>query len=490
MPAKQKAAAQKAGSDSDHRTDSPATTASKSDHSELLKQLKKLENENKTLQRAQTRGKQQRAATSTTKQPDNAAGDNEDGENSNGLNCGSGNDDWPPEDKDNDIIGYESQFQSKGVISVVQPLKQLKCRVNNPKPTPPLFLHNRSESLSPPPSPLTVALSCTTLSSALIVALLQSLAAALRLAWSLAAVLNVLTSIISTYLKSSIFSPEVRRRPQAQSSVSTGASGCHHVRPSPNKHAGRQRKQPRTASDVAPQAYSSVEYKGGSAPTNGRPQESNYTGITTTSISRAIVRYQLKVLTETAFPDHDTQHTWARSVFQISCEEVERSYSPDDEAVRGIYSVIIGRASSFRGHLRDKICGKIVETYGLKTDTSKDATAKANAERVAWLLQPIKQAQDANWYCYEEFTLNPPRGLAQVSIIQHALQELVFCGDTSPGAKFSALFDPLPLPTIALLLAMVRFGLISWATGQLEQKGPEFRETTYAAPRHHHKDLP
>ncbi|KAI0682796.1 hypothetical protein BC835DRAFT_1524449 [Cytidiella melzeri] len=368
MPAKRKAAAQKAGSDSDSGTGqtpqqpqpaNPGRSASRRerkkskkqadiDHSELLKRLKKLENENKTLQRAQTRGKQQRAATSTTKQPDNAAGDDKDGENSNGLNCGSGDDDWPPEDEDNDIIGYESQFQSKGVISMVQPLKQLKRCVNDPKPTPPLFLHNRSESLSPLPSPLTVTLLCTTLSSALIVALSQSLAAALRLAWSLAAVLkfswpfsvalsssltllrvfrsSVLTSIISTYLKSSIFSPEVRRRPQAQPSVSTGASGRHHVRPSPNKHAGRQRKQPRTASDVAPQAYSSVEYKGGSAPTNGRPKESNYTGITTTIISRAI-------------------HTWARSVFQISCEEVEHSYSPDDEAVRGIYSVIIGRAS-------------------------------------------------------------------------------------------------------------------------------------------------
>ncbi|KAI0696252.1 hypothetical protein BC835DRAFT_1414365 [Cytidiella melzeri] len=122
----------------------------------------------------------------------------------------------------------------------------------------------------------------------------------------------------------------------------------------------------------------------------------------------------------------------------------------------------------------DKICSKIVETYGLKTDTSNDATAKANAEQVAWLLQPIGQAQDANRYCYEEFTLNPPRGLAQVSIIRHTLQELVYRGDTSPGAEFSALFDPLPLPTIALLLAMVRFGLMRWATGQLEQKGPEF----------------
>ncbi|KAI0690228.1 hypothetical protein BC835DRAFT_1417963 [Cytidiella melzeri] len=163
----------------------------------------------------------------------------------------------------------------------------------------------------------------------------------------------------------------------------------------------------------------SVKYKGGSAPTNGRPKESNYTGITATIILRAI-------------------HTWARSVFQISCKEVECSYSPDDEAVRGIYLVIIGRASSFRSHLRDKICGKIVETYGLKTDTSKDATAKANAEWVAWLLQPIGQAQDANCYCYEEFTLNLPRGLAQV-----------------------------------------RCGLMHWATGQLEQKGPKFCETTY-----------
>ncbi|KAI0696251.1 hypothetical protein BC835DRAFT_1305689 [Cytidiella melzeri] len=138
MPGKRKAAAQKAGSDSDcgtgqtpkHSSEAqpqpanPVRSASRReckkskkqadiDHSELLKRLKKLENENKTLQRAQTRGKQQRAATSTTKQPDNAAGNNEDGENSNGLNCDGGNDNWPPEDKDNNIIGYESQVQMR-----------------------------------------------------------------------------------------------------------------------------------------------------------------------------------------------------------------------------------------------------------------------------------------------------------------------------------------------------------------------------------------
>ncbi|KAI0681653.1 hypothetical protein BC835DRAFT_1425377 [Cytidiella melzeri] len=123
-------------------------------------------------------------------------------------------------------------------------------------------------------------------------------------------------------------------------------------------------------------------------------------------------------------------------------------------------------ASSFRSHLRDKICGRIVRTYGLKSDTSKDGNAKANVERVAWLLQSIGEAQDANRYCYEEFTLERPWGLAQISIICHALQEVFFRNSASPGAEFRAIFDPLPLPTIALLLAM-------------EQKGHEFRKTTY-----------
>jgi hypothetical protein len=55
----------------------------------------------------------------------------------------------------------------------------------------------------------------------------------------------------------------------------------------------------------------------------------------------------------------------------------------------------------------------------------------------------------------KEFTLNPPRGLGQVDIILRTLQEVAFRGTKPFGMQFRRLFNPLPLPTIALLLTMV-----------------------------------
>ena len=61
---------------------------------------------------------------------------------------------------------------------------------------------------------------------------------------------------------------------------------------------------------------------------------------------------------------------------------------------------IINRGSTFRGHVREKICVKIAETFGLKLDTSKEAVVKFNAKRVAWLLEAIGDDGEPNRYCY------------------------------------------------------------------------------------------
>ncbi|KAI0697926.1 hypothetical protein BC835DRAFT_1413428 [Cytidiella melzeri] len=258
----------------------------------------------------------------------------------------------------------------------------------------------------------------------------------------------------------------------------------------------RQHKRPRTTPSTANPPTNDLEYKRGVKPVlSTRAKEGDYLGVTAKIIARSIVRYELKVLTEAAFPDHDTQYTWAREVFRASCQEYECTYGDNEEVAR-IYTLIVNHASTFQGHVNDKVCNRIVETYGLVQDVATDNMAQVNADWVKRLLEPVGHCGDANRYCYKEFDKNPPCRLMSVPIIVHALQDVIASrsgGSTQPlpGVEFHSLFDPVPLPTIALLLTMVRYGLQRWLTGRLAQKDRthEFRETTYKSvftehPRH------
>ncbi|KAI0683186.1 hypothetical protein BC835DRAFT_1311195 [Cytidiella melzeri] len=110
------------------------------DHAELLELCKKLENKNKALRRAQKEGPSQQQATrlSSTRagikanqQQEDVASNSNDKQNTN--EPGDNDASWPPKEEDNNIVSYESQFHSRGVVDVAQPVKQLKLCANNPK---------------------------------------------------------------------------------------------------------------------------------------------------------------------------------------------------------------------------------------------------------------------------------------------------------------------------------------------------------------------
>ncbi|KAI0683621.1 hypothetical protein BC835DRAFT_1423172 [Cytidiella melzeri] len=234
----------------------------------------------------------------------------------------------------------------------------------------------------------------------------------------------------------------------------------------------RQHKQPRTTPSTATPPTNDLEYKHGVKPVlSTRAKEGDYLGVTVKIIAQSIVKYELKVLTEAAFSDHDTQYTWACEVFRGSCQGYKRTYGDNEEVAR-IYTLIVNRASTFRGHVKDKVCNRILETYGLVQDVATDNMAQVNADWVKWLLEPVWHRGDANCYCYKEFDKNPPCRLMSVPIFVHALQDVIALqsgGSTQPppGVEFRSLFNPVPLPTIALLLTMVRYGLQRWSTGCL-----------------------
>ncbi|KAI0682078.1 hypothetical protein BC835DRAFT_1311680 [Cytidiella melzeri] len=409
--------------------DNPQTPPAKN-YENLQKIAEKLKKENKALKQSQAKALKN----------DNAGARD--------ANIEEEDNNFSPEEEDNDFVSYESPFQSRGTIETTQqPPKRLIRRVNNPKVTvvatnmvTPLLVDTRQECAITPASfsePTVVA----------IVAPAQLNCHVARWGWPATSDLLLLGAReIQDTATEPALGEEPRRRGRAQSSL--------------DGQAQHQHKRPRTTlSSAAPPPHSELEYKGGVKPAlTTKPKEGDYSGATAKIISRSILRYELKILTEVAFSEHDTQYAWAREVFHASCQEFERAYSRDNEEATRIYNL-------------------------------------ANADLVKRLLEPVGHLGNANRYCYKLLTADkpnknfgedPPRGLMLVPIIVHALQDIIACrsgGSTRPppGVEFRSLFDPLPLPTIALLLTMVRYGLQRWSTGQLIQKDRthKFRESTY-----------
>ncbi|KAI0696100.1 hypothetical protein BC835DRAFT_1305776 [Cytidiella melzeri] len=441
------------------RTTAPSNTVTRREWKKSSKQEKlefealqklaaKLERENKALKRSQAQDSGKRATVRIRTPPAASQLVNDNDSDTGDANVENDDGDFSPEEEDTGFDTFQSPFQSQGTIQVTQPpLKRLTRRVNDPK-TPVIATNTRQERSSTP---------------------------------------GALPARAEFYARSSSPPQPYDYRHSRHSSRAT-VTDLQDTAGSPLQDAHNTQVALYRARNVgedvpAPgeeprrrgRAPSSIESQCSVKPVlSTRAKEGDYSGVTAKIIARSIVRYELKVLTEAAFPDHDTQYTWAREVFRASCQEYERTYGDNEEVAR-IYTLIVNRASTFRGHVKDKVCNRIVETYGL-----------VNADRVKRLLEPVGRRSDANRYCYKEFDKNPPRGLMAVPIIVHALQDVITSrsgGSTHPppGVEFRSLFDPVPLPTIALLLTMVRYGLQRWSTGRLAQKDRthEFRETTY-----------
>lgn len=91
----------------------------------------------------------------------------------------------------------------------------------------------------------------------------------------------------------------------------------------------------------AERVISKVEYKDNVKPSiKVKPKESDYSGTTAKILSQALLRYQIKIQTEDAFPSHETQQLWARTVFGQSCKEYEREYGTEGEHINRIYRLV------------------------------------------------------------------------------------------------------------------------------------------------------
>ncbi|KAF7964928.1 hypothetical protein HWV62_1629 [Athelia sp. TMB] len=198
-----------------------------------------------------------------------------------------------------------------------------------------------------------------------------------------------------------------------------------------------------------------ARWKNGIAPTSGnKPCASDYTDDVKRIILKACGRYEVFIITENAFPDSDTQLTKAQEYFAEACSTIGVKYQATDR----IIGIIKARGSRIRGVLRYCTRLRADLTYRFKAgSTSK--TIKQNKKNAQELLE-------GDCFCWAS-PLGRTGGFAECKLIYDILNNVFFPKfQKCLGMAYADHFNPIPLPTLALIITSIAFHI-----RQYEQDG-------------------
>ncbi|THG93492.1 hypothetical protein EW026_g7757 [Hermanssonia centrifuga] len=138
-------------------------------------------------------------------------------------------------------------------------------------------------------------------------------------------------------------------------------------------------------------------------------------------IKAGIKKFLLKIYTVHPFPADEMALGWAATAWSDICTQLRKNFSQQDSD--RVITLIMKRASSARGHLRDEISELIVEFYKIKLETGRKKVREENEQRIHYLMEGSPKR-----FCYKDYDRSDPRGYAEVE----------FCLDTWATGEFNS----------------------------------------------------
>ncbi|KIJ43604.1 hypothetical protein M422DRAFT_30849 [Sphaerobolus stellatus SS14] len=185
-------------------------------------------------------------------------------------------------------------------------------------------------------------------------------------------------------------------------------------------------------------------------------------------IELAIQDYSCKLATVSPFPNPVEEQTLAMDALLRAGRTIGHTIDGEDLFQMGM-KLITARDSHMRGDLKDKLTPLVTEFYRFKTPKNE-----AGLRRNRKLFDLIKTD---NRIVYGDFKRR--QHLYQGMILQSAINEMWFSETSRKSNKFTEYFNPVPLPTIALIYTTIEFIVSRWSSGQF-RKGVSFSEKDYA----------
>ncbi|KAG9089605.1 hypothetical protein FRC06_001466 [Ceratobasidium sp. 370] len=189
-----------------------------------------------------------------------------------------------------------------------------------------------------------------------------------------------------------------------------------------------------------------------------KPKTSDYTGVPRKLLNVTFKFSCVHLATTGMFPDPKYYDAIIRKSWKSAAAEIRvnvKNYPIDDDHV----TVLKGRINSFRGRVRDRVKPPVAGVYGLTTIFGEELK-----DHVNWLVE--KQF-------YRKPGASSRTGHYEHPFIVEALYQAFFVGRNPPGIRFPKAFNPIPLPAIAFVCALIHFLIEQYKTGEYKESRAE-----------------
>ncbi|KAG9118480.1 hypothetical protein FRC07_006999 [Ceratobasidium sp. 392] len=169
-----------------------------------------------------------------------------------------------------------------------------------------------------------------------------------------------------------------------------------------------------------------------------------------------LLAYSLK---EGALQTRGTFASWSIKCWLEAMAEITPHLDPHSPT-SDIQQIMINGLASGRGRFKDPI--RSLVQYRLDFIKSAMTTEEINHN-----LEVFNSVHPNSFHCLRQ---NPDYGHYENPLLTHAIAATVFANPNAPGAVHCEMFNPVPLTTVAFVLAIVQFCLEEWETGQFQAR--------------------
>ncbi|KAG8700538.1 hypothetical protein FRC09_005894 [Ceratobasidium sp. 395] len=169
-----------------------------------------------------------------------------------------------------------------------------------------------------------------------------------------------------------------------------------------------------------------------------------------------LLAYSLK---EGAIQTRGTFSTWADKCWMKTMREVLPGLKPTTPTL-DIKQIMINGLATGRGRFKDPIRPLVQYELGLLKPAM-------TPEEINHNLEVFARVHPNTFHCTQ---FDPPYGHYESTLLTHAIAATMFGHPGAVGVVYQNYFNPIPLVTVAFVLAITQFCLEEWRTGQFKPR--------------------
>ncbi|KAG0693776.1 hypothetical protein DFH29DRAFT_1006947 [Suillus ampliporus] len=179
---------------------------------------------------------------------------------------------------------------------------------------------------------------------------------------------------------------------------------------------------------------------------------SDFNDLTQEVLAVAISLCCTLICTQEPFPETSIMETeFAQIAWSLACKKTVLDVTLSLTLVK----MITKRTSHVHGELKTKICSLAGSFYGFQANGAK-AVIQQNCDHA-------EKLKEGSLFTYQD--IESRKGIFKSDLIQMSVNDMWFVNHQDEGVAHNKYFDPIPIPTVVLVLTAIECCINEWITG-------------------------